>query len=76
MTAFILTKSHNAYDQFGEYFICWFETKPTIYELKRVLDNDVYCISGQSLEQLLEQGYYANEYIEYNLKEIKSQNAY
>jgi hypothetical protein len=38
MTAYILTSEHNLYDQQGEYFLAWFDRKPTPDELKRSLE--------------------------------------
>lgn len=35
MIAHMLTSAYNLYDQQGEYFLAWFDHKPTHKELKR-----------------------------------------
>ena len=37
MKAYILTSEHNLYDQMGEYFVSWFDHRPTFDELKNSL---------------------------------------
>jgi len=32
-TVWIITEEFNQYDQYGEYFVCAFKTKPTVEEL-------------------------------------------
>lgn len=36
----VLTEEYNAYDQYGEYFICVFEEKPDFTKLKQIIDNE------------------------------------
>jgi hypothetical protein len=40
MKAHMLTVEYNQYDQMGEYFVAWFERKPTKEELGKVLLED------------------------------------
>jgi hypothetical protein len=41
-TCWILTREHNAYDQYGSYFIAVFSRKPTHTELAKVLSKEGY----------------------------------
>lgn len=36
--AYILTREHNQYDQYGEYFVAWFPTLPDADELAKLLN--------------------------------------
>lgn len=38
MEVWILTEEHNAYDQYGEYFVAVFEEKPSLKQLAQYVD--------------------------------------
>ena len=74
MKGYILTEEYNAYDQLGEYFLAWFQTKPTSKDLKRVIQN----IGDDCVEHILSGGgrrkdpYWEDQW--YNLREVESIN--
>jgi hypothetical protein len=81
MKAYILTSEWNMYDQMGEYFIAWFDRKPTFEELKKVILEDEEDVGGGDdaiIIHILENGggrlkpYKATNEHWYNLREIKS----
>ncbi len=51
MNAYILTRTHNEYDQHGSYFVAFFQSLPTIKELKAAIDAD----GGDSLNEYSEE---------------------
>jgi len=48
----VLTRSHNSYDQYGEYFVAVFRGKPTHERLARVLAADGYHGMNDVMEAL------------------------
>ena len=46
-TAWIITRAINQYDQDGEYFVSWFDHKPTFKELKELLPRESVVTLGK-----------------------------
>ncbi len=40
MNAYILTRTHNEHDQYGSYFVAFFNRLPTVGDLKAAIDKD------------------------------------
>jgi hypothetical protein len=67
----VLTRRINEYSQDGEYFVCIFECKPTIQELKDVLKTE----NDTTLEWIIQGGGRQNsEYEWYYLTQCNSMN--
>lgn len=54
MSIFVLTRSHNAYDQFGAYFVCAWPSKPTAKQIDEALANDDEAHFSSATEELVE----------------------
>jgi len=70
MKGFILTESYNLYEQQGDYFIAWFQSKPTIEDLIKIDDIGEY----QAKHILSNEGRIKDENSWYNLEEVESTN--
>lgn len=40
MKIYILTREHNEYDQYGEYFVAWFSKKPSAFYAQCAIKHD------------------------------------
>ena len=50
MKIWVLTTEVNAYDQYGEYFVCVFASKPTFHEVKAAVLKDSKYIDKSILD--------------------------
>jgi hypothetical protein len=73
--AHILTRSHNEYDQHGEYFVAWFDSLPTTADIQRVIKADGYEISAQDADYIRwGGGRQGTEDVWWDLKLVKTSN--
>jgi hypothetical protein len=67
----ILTRQHNQYDQYGEYFVAWFADIPT--DIRRVLEGDGYDADAALAAHILSGGgREGSEDVWWNLRRIPS----
>lgn len=73
---YILTEEYNEYYQYGEYFIAWFRSKPTIEEIKTAIaTNSEFHIDDTVAKHILNKGgRIKNEGTWWNLKQVPSSN--
>lgn len=69
----IVTRAVNSYDQYGDYFVCAFENKPTFQELKSVLPKESDVTIGKLTRG---GGRHRAEYEWYYLTEVKNGELY
>lgn len=53
MKIWILTFTANEFDQYGEYFVCWFKEKPTLEKLRIAMESNGYYEDDSYLSYLL-----------------------
>lgn len=57
MKVYILTRQHNDYDQYGEYFVAWFPERPTATDVKlAILKDDESAVDDATAEHILSGG--------------------
>jgi hypothetical protein len=76
MTAWILTRENNEYDQYGEYFIASFKQKPTRWQLVKALKDDnetTLAVNQEYIGLLLDGGGRTKDaaYVWYHLREVE-----
>jgi hypothetical protein len=76
VTAHILVREINAYDQEGQYFVAWFHVKPSIEDLRDAIKSDSDdVLSDSHLHHILAGGGRLNtEHAWWYLKSIYSSN--
>ena len=75
-TVFILSRQHNDYDQYGEYFVAWFHEQPTAADIKLAIINDDESVVDEDTAEHIASGGgrrdKANEDIWWNLRSVRS----
>ncbi len=77
MKAYILTREHNEYDQYGEYFVAWFNNLPTVTEVLTAVESD----DGSKIDDALAAHIIAGggrqnvENVWWHLKQVPSANS-
>jgi hypothetical protein len=57
MKVYILTRQHNDYDQYGEYFVAWFPKRPTATDIQLAIAiDDESIIDGETADHIVSGG--------------------
>jgi hypothetical protein len=77
MKKYILTRQHNEYDQYGEYFVAWFAERPTAVEVQAAVKRDEESEIDEALAThiLSGGGRQTSENVWWHLKQVSSANA-